>query len=577
MSRKNPEIKKEALLPPEQELKNLQAELRVEQARHLRQLEAIKKHQDSNKVYYFRPYNWMNRAVDLIRKRNITVIPAPNKIGKTALNCCLMDSWCRGYEAWNVVDESYQGAVKDTVWGETKWFKPSSLGVKPPVKIRISGEDWFKHFGETILPEMRKWMPPSDYDTKKNSMGFDYKWTFRKNQSTIELITYKQDVSASESWMGHAWIPDEPPPKEMYVGMSRGIFLNNGKVYIPTTPLKEAWILDELLLSGRRDIGIIDDLTILANDDLYLDDRKLLEDLGLNKGQIQDFFDVLLFKDKKKRIFVDDQGARAERYIEELTQPDDYNKISDLKLLRFVKDAPVEEAATRFGGQFKSLVGRVAKGFDREKNWITPFTIPTDWPVLAMVDFHLNKPHAISYHAINRQGVKFICKEVYENMTTEEVADTIIRDKSRNAWRIERVQIDPLSKGDTGYMRNRFGTDLEDSYSIIERRLSKHGIKLEVGSKDKTSGINNMNSEMKGVNGTPTYFIFDTCPRHYLEFMRWVFDGKGKPMKGNKDDFDDMMENFYRATLAGLKYKEPKKEVHHYAYESQGEHSWMRM
>ncbi len=48
-------------------------------------------------------------------------------------------------------------------------------------------------------------------------------------------------------------------------------------------------------------------------------------------------------------------------------------------------------------------------------------------------------------------------------------------------------------------------------------------------------------------------------------------------MKGNKDDFDDMMENFYRATLAGLKYKEPKKEVHHYAYESQGEHSWMRM
>lgn len=495
----------------------------------------------------------------------------------TALNICLLDSFCRGYEAWNEVAPDYPKAVKDVVNGKTKYFKPSCLGINPPVRIRVSGEDWFKHFGETIIPEMKKWMPLQDYERKRNSMGFEYKWIHKKTQSTIELITYKQDAEASESWLGDAWIPDEPPPKEMFEGMSRGIFLKKGKVFMPTTPLKEAWILDELVLSGRRDVGVIDDLTILANDDLYRGDTDALKELGLNENQIAEFFDLLLFKNKNKRMFSDDQGRSAERFVEDIAPKSKHDLINKLMLLRFVKDTPPELASTRFGGQFKSLVGRVIKNFDKNKHWVEPFDIPTDWPVIAMIDFHLNKPHAVSYHSVSPQGIYFIIKEIYANMTTEELADAIIRDKSANAWNLREAQIDPLSKGDTNYMNNRFGEILDDSFSIIERRLRAHRIRLSVGSKDKTSGINNINAELKGVNGTPTSFIFNTCERHFLELMRWVYDDHAKPTKGNKDDYDDMMENWYRRTLSGLKYKE--KPVQSYSAEPvfSGEHAWMGM
>jgi len=558
-------------------LADLDAEIAKLENEQIQDLEASKNYEENNRVYFFRPYAWMERALEVIRNNNIIVMPAPNKIGKTALNCCVMDSWCRGYEAWNEVDSKYKGAIRDIVNGKERFFKPSSLKIKPPVRLRISGEDWFKHFGETILPEMRKWLPKGDYEYKRNSMGFDYKWIHRKTGSTIELITYKQDAEAAESWFGHAWIPDEPPPQSMFEGMSRGIFLNKGKVYMPTTPLKEAWILDELVLSGRRDVGIIDDLTILANDDLYLGDTKTLRRLGLKKDQIDVFFDTLLFKNKSKRIFSEDQGKAAERFIEDIAPLKKHTIINDLMLLRFVKDTPPELAATRFGGQFKSLVGRVIKSFDKNKHWVEPFEVPTDWPVMAMIDFHLNKPHAVSYHTVNKQGVYFIIKEIYANMSTEELADAIIRDKVSHAWRLLEAQIDPLSKGDTHYMNNRFGDSLEDSFSIIQKRLKGHGIKLSVGSKDKVSGINNINSELKGINGTPTSFVFNTCKRHFLELMRWVYDDHAKPSKGNKDDYDDMMENWYRRTLSGLRYKDKPKQSSYSQPAYSGEHSWMGM
>jgi hypothetical protein len=73
-----------------------------------------------------------------------------------------------------------------------------------------------------------------------------------------------------------------------------------------------------------------------------------------------------------------------------------------------------------------------------------------------------------------------------------------------------------------------------------------------VASKDKESGIQNIKTWLRGPNGMPTVYIFDTCERHFFEVQRWVFDDNGKPMKEN----DHFMENFYRYTLTGAKYED---------------------
>jgi len=160
----------------------------------------------------------------------------------------------------------------------------------------------------------------------------------------------------------------------------------------------------------------------------------------------------------------------------------------------------------------------------------------------------------VSYWAVNKQDIHFCIGETWANISGDEVADDIIRKKNRFSWNIEDVYIDPLSKGDVAYLKNRLGSNLKDTYSIIEEKLSDHGITLHVASKDKDSGIKNLQTMLKGVNGLPTLYVFDTCERFLYEVQRWVFDDDGKPTKEN----DHAMENAYRYTLVGNCYEEHK-------------------
>lgn len=545
--------------------KELLAEREKLQRKLLKDKEALKAFMDSNRCFFFKPFKWQRRFRDLILGHNITIASAPNKIGKSCTSVNIVVSWAIGYEPWNEVDKDYPGAVRH----QNRYYKPSTLGIKPPVKIRITGKDWKYHLGQTIVPELKKWAPRGQYDTKKNEQGVEYYWTF-KNGSTFEMLTYTQEYDVSESWTGHAWWADEPPPQPMFGSMSRGVFLNGGKVFFSMTPLKEAWVLDELILSGRSDIAVIDDLTILDNETVYNDEVGKLRAFGLNDNQIQQYFDLLLYENKEKDLFVSDKGKKAKQYLLNIIPAQFYDKTSELKLLRFVQDIDPRDAATRLGGKFKSLVGRVLKPWDKSKHWVKSFDVPCDWPVVAMIDFHLNKPQAVSYHAVNRQNVKFIIRERWEHDSPEETADAIIRAKTANAYRLEYAYIDPLSKGDTKYMKNRMGDNLEDSFSIIQRRLAEHDITLLIASKDKESGIRNILKELEGVNGMPTYYVFDTCERHLFEIMRWIYDEDGKPIK----EHDHFMENWYRATLAGIEYTEvrPKQTMREPPMK---EHAWL--
>lgn len=215
----------------------------------------------------------------------------------TACISNIASSWALGYEPWTRTDKDGGNHVKRN----NKWYRKSTLGKEPPVKIRITGNDWRSHINETIVPELVKWLPKDKYDTRSDN-GMVCKILF-DNGSTIELLSHQEKFDVFESWIGDAWIPDEPPNKEIYDAMGRGLFLNNGKVLIFTTLLSQPWIVDELLEPEipRSDVFLIDDLTFLDNDDLKQYDTELLRTIGYNDSQIDEYFRVLLdFENKTK-------------------------------------------------------------------------------------------------------------------------------------------------------------------------------------------------------------------------------------------------------------------------------------
>jgi len=508
---------------------------------------------DNYKTFFFKPYAWQKRALDVVREKNTIAVVSSNKIGKTCFGANIVISWCVGYEPWQYDDEGVEvGGFK---------YRKSSLGIEPPVDIIVTGEDWKIHIGVTLVKELKKWLPVDWYTTKKNELGIEYKWTFY-NGSTITIMCYSQDDSLFESFRAQGILMDEPPPKSKYDAMSRGLLLDCGKTLLTLTPLKEAWILDEIVLSDRTDIGVVDGLVITANEDLYESDRSLLAKT-MSDEDIKTFFQLLLYNEKGEPV--EDRGAKAEAFVKDKT--DEVNK---LKILKFIKDIDPSDVPPRVFGQFKSLVGRVLKEFDFRIHLVEPFDVPSDWPVVAMVDFHLSKPQAVSYWAVNRQDVRYCLKETWRNMSAGEIADDIIRTKLSRGLDLESVFIDPLSKGDVHYMRNMAGYNLEDAFSQIEHKLVEHGISLFVASKDKTSGIKNIKEWLRGVNGLPICYIFNNCERHKHEVMRWIFDDEGLPAKNIDDHF---MENWYRYTLTGSTYEANKI----YPLPAQTDRHWMAM
>ena len=380
------------------------------------------------------------------------------------------------------------------------WSKEDTIFGNRPVKGRILCSDWEKHAAKVIVPELKKWSPAKEYKTSKNNVGVEAFFEF-KTGSTLELLTNKQDVNDHEGWKGDFVWSDEPPQREKFVANKRGLIAANGLFLLTMTAVTESWVLDEIVLNTDPSYGAVTEIPITANTHLP------------------------------------EEGIRS-----------------------FVSSLREDEKIARAFGGWLNLVGLIWKGFSSDKHIIDDFNIPPSFPVVAMIDWHTNKPIAVSFYAVDERDNFYLIDEVWQNGSAEEIADHIIKKKLAGALRIEEVFVDPLSKGDSTYVKN-MGIEIKDTYHRLKERLAEYQIDLKVASKDKDSGIKNVEDRLIGMNGMPSLFFFRSTNNRYKgagtiwEIQRWAYDENGKP----KDENDHFVENLYRVTLTGLRYRPPRQ------------------
>lgn len=244
-----------------------------------------------------------------------------------------------------------------------------------------------KHIKDVLVPKFKEFLPRSSNPTsRKSQSGVETEWLL-ENGSTCEFLSYAQDPASMEGWSGHgAWF-DEPPPRPVYIATTRGLVDYKGLAILSMTPLKEAWIADEIV---NNTAPYIRSHTISSFDNPHV-----------SKEALEQFFDGL----------------------------------------------SEEELATRRDGKFLHLQGLVFKEFDKAKHVVDPFTLDAGYSCYVSIDTHPRTQQALVFVAVDKRDRIFIVREIFEHGTPEQVAQWVL-DFHHGVHPIEQALIDPSSKAD---------------------------------------------------------------------------------------------------------------------------------
>ena len=356
-----------------------------------------------------------------------------------------------------------------------------------PRKARIVGQDWEKHVKTVLIPTLRRWWPKDRaVSVKKNSLGVEAVWTDELTGSTLEIMSNKQESDLHEGWWGDLIAYDEPPKRDVRIANARGLIDWDGRELFTMTLLKEAWVDREIIKRVDED---------------GLPDRSIFSvhgDISSNIG-----------------YGITEQGVE-----------------------RFKKELSAEEYDARIKGIPSYMAGLVCPEFKRKKHLKERFEIPLDWIVDIAIDVHPRNEQAILFVATSPRGDRYCCQEIYRHGSGTEVGEWVVRAINHFQYRVGKIIIDPLAKGDKNVGETTF-----DKVDIV---LSRYGYTLHTASKDKDSGIIEINRHLDGPNHEPSLFFFRDMKRTIMEIEGWMYDEATQvPQKVN----DHMMENLYRICL----------------------------
>jgi phage terminase large subunit-like protein len=124
---------------------------------------------------------------------------------------------------------------------------------RTPVRGRAVGVDFDNGVNKIMMPEIARWLPPSELI--KNSWEESYskgdKTLTLENGSTMEFMSYDQDVDKFAGTSRHFMWFDEEPPEEIFNECLARLIDTAGNWWLTMTPLIDmSWTLDRLYTPG---------------------------------------------------------------------------------------------------------------------------------------------------------------------------------------------------------------------------------------------------------------------------------------------------------------------------------------
>jgi len=356
-----------------------------------------------------------------------------------------------------------------------------ALGEHPNKRIRTPNIGWIvtakkleEGIENDVLPKLLSVVGSKDIKAIKNDkQGKPYKIIWRSDSVSYFKSAEQKDMTFEGTTLDWAWL-DEPSRREIYIAISRGLMKSGGHLWYTCTLIDEPWLHEEIYTKGM---------------DPNNPDYEVFE------GSTDE--NITLSEEGKKRFF------------DKLT-PD--------------------EIQTRRYGKSSHLSGRVFKTYDQSVHRITPFDIPSHWPVYLSIDPHRNKPMAVLFLAVAPNGNRYICNEIYVKCTPKELAG-YIKDISSQYNIVQRLI-------DTSAQEEGWG-----KYSCREM-LYEEGVDTKLAQKRnlKAGGIVAINQGFQSNN----LFVFDHCVRTHKELTHQIYkklkNSSGKSEEPQKT-MDDMTDN----------------------------------
>lgn len=342
------------------------------------------------------------------------------------------------YIGGNRSGKTVGGIVEDVYWlrGEHPYRR---LPMRPgePCRGRIVTVSFNEGIKEIILPELGKWIPPSDLIN--GSWEDSYSKADRKltlaNGSFCELMSYDQDLKKFAGTSRHFVHFDEEPPKDIWGECKLRLLDTAGSWWITMTPVDGmTWVYDDVFTKNDGNLLII---VIDTEENPYISNAEIeiaLSGLDLNER-----------KARKQGKFV---------------------QLGNLVFTAFNPEIHVVPAIETAG-----------------LRKIYP------WTQYVSMDHGLSNPTAWLWHAVAPSGAIVTFDELYDNeRLVDDYALEIHRRNGQPSRRSPEIYVgDPAIK-----QRNaQTGDSIQTAYSLA-------GIPIVLGNNDVRIGVDKMNRYLKG-------------------------------------------------------------------------------
>jgi len=381
--------------------------------------------------------------------------------------------------------------VVEGIWrltGKHPFAKPPFIATpERPIRGRVVGVDYPNGIEKILLPEYARWTPASElyggawekaYQAKLRILRF-------KNGSTVEFMSYDQDVDKFAGTSRDFIHFDEEPPEAIYNECVARLVDTGGPWWLTMTPVEGmTWIYDRIYLPGTE--GKVNYISVI--------EAHMKENPHLNQNEVELYLSS-----------IDDPQERRARGEGKFVQ------LGGLIFKTFNPTIHVQDVGDDRYVPIEKLRGR-------------------EWKWYISLDHGFNNPTAVLWHAVNAQNRVITFDEHYRSeWTVQQHADEIKKRIAAHGRVPDIFVCDPA----LGQRNGVTGTSVQFEYNQL-------GLPFMLGNNDVHLGISRMNQYLREIDGAlPHWTIQGNCPMLVKEMarLRWkTYSSKKVASQVNKQD-----------------------------------------